>query len=671
MKIHIANLELVCRHSVEIINFGDFSYFYGEIGAGKSTIARLVDYCFGGDLVMTPALQSEFVEVTMRLALGDTPCILTRERGSGQIRATWGEVGDQSQIVIPAKGASGIVLEGTEVEVLSDLLFHLCGITPPRVRRSQIKEDSELERLSFRDLFWYCYLDQDHIDSSFFNLDREAENFRRLKSRNVLRYVLGIHQERVAELEIKLEEKRELRLQADQAAMLLQQTLNEANLGSARALKNRGDELRKKRTAAFDDLSKIRAGLEEGKEHATDKLRHNARAIAGEIEPIEDAVFQIDRTISEDQRHLNEIIALSTKVMRVTSARSILSDVAFERCPRCTQPFPERPEHTCVVCGQHEPEIETESDAIAVGRKDLDLRVKELREMLAKQQEQKRSLQRRLAFLKEKKLLTDNELSKSWQNYDPTKLANIVSLEREMAGYEQEEKYLDKLANFLHRVDLLRKEAAELLAKEQKIRRDLRDAREKASKDTNNIKRLTELFADCLVRAKLPGFTETDKVTMETKWYLPEVIRADVGDIATISFATLGSGGVKTLFKACFALAIHRLAAEIDANLPTLIIIDSPMKNISERVNREQFEGFHALLYELADGELRDTQFILIDKEYCAPKGNSTKKLMLRHMKVDDEAFPPLIRYYRNSGVPATSAPTSEVSDNQLPPTDS
>ena len=647
MKLRICRLGIVCRRSVEMIEFADFSYFHGEIGAGKSTIARLIDYCLGGELVMTPALQTEFVEVSLYLTVNDIECVLTRSRDANQVRATWGEEGDQSQIMIPARRAVGVVLEGTEVEVLSDLLFYLCGIRPPRVRRSQLKEESELERLSFRDLFWYCYLDQDTIDSSFFNLDHDAENFRRLKSRNVLRYVLGIHQERVAELEVQLEEKRERRLRADQAAVLLQQTLAEAELGSEMDLNARMQELRRKQSGTQQALTAARGGLETDRQHASDRMRQRAKALASELEAVEEAIRQVESTLADDQRHLHEIIALSTKLQRVTSARSILSEVEFERCPRCTQTLPQRSNEFCSVCGQPEPQPEPAADAVTATRSDLDTRIKELREMIAKQQIQRKNLGRRLALLVEQKQGVDRELDASFRAYDPALLANIVALEREAAGYQQEERYLEKLAAFPRRAEDLRQESDKLQAEEQRIRRDLREAREAAERDTANVRRLAQLFAECLVRAKLPGFTTRDKVTIDPPWYLPEVIPADSGEIATISFETLGSGGIKTLFKACFALAMHRLAVEIGANLPTLILIDSPMKNISERENREQFEGFHALLYELAENELRDTQFVLIDKEYCAPARPLARTLLSRHMKVNDPENPPLISYYR------------------------
>nr|QEO74549.1 hypothetical protein [uncultured bacterium] len=71
------------------------------------------------------------------------------------------------------------------------------------------------------------------------------------------------------------------------------------------------------------------------------------------------------------------------------------------------------------------------------------------------------------------------------------------------------------------------------------------------------------------------------------------------------------------------------------------------MKNISERENREQFLGFHRLIYDLAADELSETQFILIDKEFWSPSNELALDFGSRHMKPDSRKDPPLISYYR------------------------
>ena len=56
----LSSLTLAFKRDTEIITLAGASYFYGQMGAGKTSIARLIDYCLGGDIALSPALQSEF-----------------------------------------------------------------------------------------------------------------------------------------------------------------------------------------------------------------------------------------------------------------------------------------------------------------------------------------------------------------------------------------------------------------------------------------------------------------------------------------------------------------------------------------------------------------------------------------------------------------------------------
>src|SRR5690606_9939286 len=120
-----------------------------------------------GSIELSPALQKEFVSATLQLSLKKSSAVsFERTRDSDKIVANWEISGEPYHLVLPARDAVGEVLPGTGVEVLSDLVFWLSDLTAPKVRKSKIKEDSDRARLSLRDLLWYCYLDQDEIDSS-------------------------------------------------------------------------------------------------------------------------------------------------------------------------------------------------------------------------------------------------------------------------------------------------------------------------------------------------------------------------------------------------------------------------------------------------------------------------------------------------------------------------
>jgi hypothetical protein len=173
MNITFSTLTLQCRKSREILNFSpQISYFHGQISAGKSSIMRLIDHCLGGDLEYTPAISQELVSVELSARIGSYEVLFERQaKGSNQIQITWqNEEGRTGSVLAPIQAGARPIWE-EDIYNLSDLIFYLTGLTPIKVRKRKHDEDSELVRLSFRDMMWYCYLDQDHLDSSFYRLE--------------------------------------------------------------------------------------------------------------------------------------------------------------------------------------------------------------------------------------------------------------------------------------------------------------------------------------------------------------------------------------------------------------------------------------------------------------------------------------------------------------------
>jgi len=647
MNLFINELSIVFSKTVENIPFNDVTYFFGQMGSGKTSIARLINYCLGGSIHLSPALQSEFVSATLTLTIKEKQVIVQRQRGSDQVTTTWEiDSGEFYTLQLPARQPNGIVLPGTNVEQLSDLLFYLSDISPPKVRRSKIKEDSELQRLSFRDLFWYCYIDQDNIDSSFFNLDDDADVFKRLKSRDVMRFLLGFHQEKVAELEAKLQNIHIQTLQLNTAATSLKAVIKEANIGTENEINYELNELNSK----FEHNSAIINQEPEKNEsfpHGADILKERARSLGNEIQALEDAIIEVSKRVDQDTRHRNEILILNVKVDRTAAARAVLGGVEFCSCPRCAQVLPVRETLHCIVCGQDEPIIGTGNMNSQLIKEDAKSRIFELNEIVNLQEEQKEIMQQRLTELVALKSEVDKEISRQLARYDSAYLSTILAFEKENSQIAEKIKNLNHLKAIPEKVNELLDRAAVSSAEEIRLRAELKAERVNAERDLTNLDRLKALFLDCLIRCQLPGINPDSLVHIKVSDFLPFISNPTMGDVAVTSFSNLSSGGKKTLFKACFAIAIHRLATEIGALMPSILIIDSPMKNISERENKTQFENFHNLIYELVSNELVGTQIILIDKEHFDPSKQIFINMSIRHMKLDEDQFPPLIPYYR------------------------
>jgi len=150
-----------------------------------------------------------------------------------------------------------------------------------------------------------------------------------------------------------------------------------------------------------------------------------------------------------------------------------------------------------------------------------------------------------------------------------------------------------------------------------------------------------------LLAVGIPGVFENDAIHLDMTTWIPSVWTS--GDEALRwGFENAGSGGKKTLFKVCYALAVHCVAAINRLPLPSFLIIDTPMKNIGEEVNRDIFQAFYRYLYDLATGALRNTQLIVVDKEYYAPEDGQVE-VFERFMTPSEPEHPPLISYYRGA----------------------
>ncbi|MBI3374656.1 MAG: site-specific DNA-methyltransferase [Betaproteobacteria bacterium] len=72
MKVRIHRLKVITKETTEEVDFtADVTFIHGPVSSGKSTTARLVDYCLGSGLERTPALRSEFIGAQLSAIFGD------------------------------------------------------------------------------------------------------------------------------------------------------------------------------------------------------------------------------------------------------------------------------------------------------------------------------------------------------------------------------------------------------------------------------------------------------------------------------------------------------------------------------------------------------------------------------------------------------------------------
>ncbi|MCE4555366.1 hypothetical protein [Pelomonas cellulosilytica] len=483
------------------------------------------------------------------------------------------------------------------------------------------------------------------MDNVFFRLD--SDNYPiRAKSVDALRYVLGYRTEQVAELEARLQEVREQRLGLLSGAQALAKALMDAGLDDINAY-----DAKIESTKA--EIDQARAAAQAAREqrspapHAAEELRERARRLAQEQIALQQASSDIDLRIGELERHNNELQMLSVRFQRTASARMVLGGVDFSSCPRCTQTLPIREAGSCAVCGQPE-HITAAVGALdeSVVNEDLRARQAELKETMARMRAQRRAVQIRAGEIAAERSAADHSLELRLKEYDSAFLSQALQHERAVATLEQR---LDAMLRYRKLPDVLQEQQAQaeaLKIDEAELRAKLEGAKKSAFNDRKNVELLGQLFLDCLVRAKFPDVRADFRVEIDPATFYPRIPLGVDEALVVLSFDNAGSGGMKALFKTCYALALHRVCAQAgDSRLPPVLIIDTPTKNVSSVENPEVIAAFFRLVYELAAGELVGAQFVIIDNEFNAVPEGIDLPISSRHLVNGDPNNPPLIPY--------------------------
>jgi len=200
-------------------------------------------------------------------------------------------------------------------------------------------------------------------------------------------------------------------------------------------------------------------------------------------------------------------------------------------------------------------------------------------------------------------------------SHDESQTAHLLNCAELTGRYDAEIRYLQEFS----KIQGLRRQYEALQDEYEHERQKCLERLAQINDETfvSNVDRLQVLFHESLLDVGFPEFSKKDSIMIDQVSFVPSVY-SGTGEFR-FDYHTLSSSGIRTIFKICYTLAIHRFIREqgVATMLPTFMMVDTPMKNISERIDEELYTRLYHYFYHLFSegGALYGMQLIIIDKE--------------------------------------------------------
>lgn len=642
-NIKLRSLKLLCKQGEEFQSFGEkLSFFHGEMSTGKSSIVELVNFCFGGRLVRTPAISAEVLSVQLVISIFGIDYLFERSvTSSSTVDVSWQSGESTERIAFPIIAAAAPILDD-DVHNLSDFLMKKIGFGVIKVPARKTDPDSNLHRLSFRDFYKLCYLDQDELDSSFFVLEQPI---RREKTRDVLKFILGFQSERLTVLQQELSEVRQKQRDLRAAADQIDEFLAEYGFNSEEDIDAQIDVVNSQQES-LEKLRDVQFQSGETIEFISDVDNIRADELETAFKEKLGAISDIQSRISEQEALSAELISIKIKAARSSAATEILERAGFNACPQCGTTIAKPPdEEHCSLCKEPlGPNQARASINVALIDQDLSERIDDLKSSLARLKQSLARQNRLLSKVQAERSEIQQRIESARADIESEYMQRARRVESQLGELNERRRQLSRVKAMPAEIERRRSTADRLSERISTLVRQIDAEREKFEKGRLNLVALERNFHGILKAIHFPEISDQDLIRINPNTWLPQIWPGGNEDRAW-SFADAGSGGKKVLFKTAFALALHKTASEMDLPLPRLFIVDSTMKNITPDINKDVFHHFYKEMYRLLEDELSDWQCIIVDQTF-ANFPEHLEGVVDRRLTKTDPDHPPLISYY-------------------------
>ncbi|MCG8529585.1 MAG: AAA family ATPase, partial [Desulfovibrionales bacterium] len=257
--LKINKLAIIGRRKNYVIPFhSGLNIILGDSDTGKSSILELINYSLGSKkLALYKEIESTAIFVCLEFSVSGETYTLRRHILDPKLYIHIFacpfeniESTEPSYTVAPF-----FSLTPPADGYLSEFLFDKLAIPPIKIKQAPTKENSRTARLSFRDIFKYCYLDQDEVGSKYI-LD---SNNPILATRNkeVFKFLFNFLDENISALQVRISEIKKEQAELKSKKLIISEFLKESGFKTLEELDKSLEVLDRELANAEDALTNI------------------------------------------------------------------------------------------------------------------------------------------------------------------------------------------------------------------------------------------------------------------------------------------------------------------------------------------------------------------------------------------------------------------------------
>ncbi|MBL0612449.1 hypothetical protein JD508_19720 [Aeromonas jandaei] len=549
------------------VNFHEgVNIIYGDSATGKSSILNLIDYLLGAKTFsLYPEIESSGRYCLLDVTLNSQRYTIKRDLfdASMPIEVYPCSVEQLEQYAAKKYNPSfSSNSQYNDMEFYSEFLFTALGYNNVKIKESPTKDDSRLARLSFRDLFKFCYVDQDELGSKKL---LQPENYAlQTKNSEVFKYIFNALDSQISDVQQNISTRTQRKNELDKKFKSVSEFLRESDFGSMSTLDRLVDNVDQNILEIEKQILNLNSRLTSDNElyralHSTiTQITLDKRSL---LQRQQDNQTKVERFTRLKNDYLIDIAKFRASI----SARKSIGDISEEiiLCPVCDNNL------SVGLAAQRFDMVST--DKINYEINALNRRVKNSELMISEAKRQWEIDQAKLKDLSEAEIEARVLLDKQTTELSTPYLAERDTFVSKLGELKQQRKELVNRLKIRNQHNLLTTtiESLELSLKELNDKLDILKASAPSMEDVFST--LSDHLKDYLLYVKIKNPTG---IGYTKGRYLPKV--------RNVEYSNITSGGLRTIVGIGYLCSLMKEALNSDMSYPSFLMIDTVGKYLGK-----------------------------------------------------------------------------------------